>query len=167
MAKQLTPKQKQQVIADYVDCGNYSETGRKHGISKTSVRNIVKADTELSEKFQRKKDEVTANLEKEIEQLNDSVLKIYKKGLIRIFNELDTTKDVLRIATAIATLYDKQLKSAELNMRRQEVDAKMREVAIKESMSKGVDKNSIEDSMNQLEKMVEISRAPLPPHELP
>ena len=34
--KKLTDKQKKLIIADYIECGNYCEVARKHGITDTT-----------------------------------------------------------------------------------------------------------------------------------
>ena len=52
----LTDKQKKQIIADYVDCNNYSEVARKHKISDTTVRKIVKTDEDFFTKLEKKKE---------------------------------------------------------------------------------------------------------------
>lgn len=53
--KKLTDKQKKLIIADYIDCGNYSEVARKYKVSDTAVRKIIKADKDSVKKFEQKK----------------------------------------------------------------------------------------------------------------
>jgi hypothetical protein len=58
----MTDRKRQKILADYVETQNFSETGRMNGVSKTTVRNIVKGDTKISEKLQQKKEENTADM---------------------------------------------------------------------------------------------------------
>ena len=49
--KKLTDKKKKLIIADYIECGNYSEVARKHNVSDTTVRKLVKSDKTSSKKI--------------------------------------------------------------------------------------------------------------------
>ena len=51
----LTDKKKKLIIADYIECGNYSEVARKHKVSDTTVRKLVKSDKDSLEKIEQKK----------------------------------------------------------------------------------------------------------------
>ena len=53
MAKHLTDAKKKQIIADYVECGNYSEVARKHKVSKDTVRRLSNR-TDIVKKEQEK-----------------------------------------------------------------------------------------------------------------
>ena len=44
----LTDKQKKKIIADYMENGNYRETGRINNVSDNTVRNIVNKDQNTS-----------------------------------------------------------------------------------------------------------------------
>lgn len=40
--QRLNNKQKKKMVADYIECGNYSEVGRRHKVSVSTVRKAVK-----------------------------------------------------------------------------------------------------------------------------
>ena len=63
----LTDKQKKEIIADYVECRNYSEVGRKHGVADNTVREIVLSNKDISEKLEQKSKE---NTEEVLEAMN-------------------------------------------------------------------------------------------------
>lgn len=58
----LTDRQKKKIIADYVECQNYSAVARRHKVSRTTVKNVVDADTETCKKLHEKKEENTQSI---------------------------------------------------------------------------------------------------------
>ena len=46
MAKHLTDREKKKIIADYAECGNYSQVARKHKVSFDTVKRVVISDPE-------------------------------------------------------------------------------------------------------------------------
>ena len=58
----LSEKEKQKIIADFVDNGNKSLTARLNKVSPTTVRKLVESNKELLNKFQQKKDESTQSI---------------------------------------------------------------------------------------------------------
>ena len=49
----LTDEMRKKIIADYVDCENYSAVARKYGVSRTTVSNIVNNDSAICEKLKK------------------------------------------------------------------------------------------------------------------
>lgn len=62
MAPRLTDKQKKRIIADYVNLGSYCAVGRLHGISATTVKNVVLKDAETVGLCERKKTKNTMDM---------------------------------------------------------------------------------------------------------
>lgn len=119
MAK-LTDKQKKKIIADYLECQNYSETGRKNGISRTTVKNIIAADPTTCELLHQKKEENTLDVlsyldskAEGIKRLGDYIL---DERLNPVINkeQLDGLS-ISQIVTAYGVLTDKMLKSKEIS----------------------------------------------------
>ena len=108
MARQkLTDKQKKRMIAEYVDCGNYSAVARKFKVSVTTVRHTVKSDTESLKKFHHKKEENTASA---LEWLDSNTQKILSKCemIINSIDEASIKSVPLNLRTvAFGTLLDK------------------------------------------------------------
>ncbi|MFR5110657.1 MAG: helix-turn-helix domain-containing protein [[Clostridium] leptum] len=55
MAKHLTDREKKKIIADYAECGNYSQVARKHKVSFDTVKRVVISDPETVKKAEQKK----------------------------------------------------------------------------------------------------------------
>ena len=74
MAKHLTDAKKKQIIADYVECGNYSEVARKHKVSKDTVRRLSNR-TDIVKKAQEKKEQNTRDMLEYLDQKRDTGFK--------------------------------------------------------------------------------------------
>lgn len=115
--KKLTDKQKKLIIADYIECGNYCEVARKHSITDTTVRHLVKTDKDTLKKIEQKK-------EKNIEDVLDYMdsLKKQKKTVIRKLlqaiedkvDKIDAFTNIKDVASAYGIIIDKELKLREI-----------------------------------------------------
>lgn len=104
----MTDKQKKKIIADYVQIGSYNAVSKIHGVSATTVKNIVLKSADIVEKCEQKKEENTADILEYMEsQRNDvcKVLKICLSELKKPEKYLDTRPQ--QIATTMAILIDK------------------------------------------------------------
>ena len=118
MSKRLTDKQKKKIIADYVQCGNYSEVGRKWGITGTYVKKLVVSDPDSSDKLNQKKEENTLDVLAYLDSQSDSI----KRFGDYIYERLDpkTNKDELKetsireLVTSYGIMIDKMLKGREV-----------------------------------------------------
>ena len=113
----LTDLQKKSIIADYVECGNYSEVARKYNISVTAVKKIVDNDDESLNKFMQKKEENTkSTLEymEEQHELKKRLLDKLLKGIELKVEEIDMFTNVKDLATAYGIILDKELKVLEI-----------------------------------------------------
>ncbi|MCL2391996.1 MAG: phage terminase large subunit [Oscillospiraceae bacterium] len=133
MAKRLTEKQKVKIRADYVNCGNLREVARAHGVSDRTVKRVVNEDAAMTQKVADKKEELELDILSEMQKRSNNVLAIYDKGITRIFNLIDDTKDVARLATAMGILIDKQVMHRDYKGKLQELEFKARELGMKES----------------------------------
>lgn len=108
MAARLTDKQKQKIVADYVQLGNYSTTAKLNGVSRNTVKKIVTGNAEIAEKCQQKKDENTADILNYMEgQMKDvcEVLGVCMSELKKPDRYIKTHPQ--QIATTMAILIDK------------------------------------------------------------
>lgn len=116
MAK-LTDKQKKRIIADYVQCQNYSEVGRKYKISHTAVKNITDGDKETFNKLQQKSIENTKEVLEEMKKRNktkiDLIDKIFKAMDEKLEN-VDVFTSIKDLATAYGIILDKEIKIKEI-----------------------------------------------------
>lgn len=60
--KKLTDRQRKRIIADYTECGNYSEVARKHKINPSTVKRTVDASPGAQEKAEQKKAQNTLDM---------------------------------------------------------------------------------------------------------
>ena len=115
--KKLTDKKKKLIIADYIECGNYSELARKHNVSDTTVRKLVKSDKTSSEKIEQKKEENTQDVLAYMDSLKDRKKTIVDKLLRAIEDKadnLDNFKNIKDVASAYGIIIDKELKLREI-----------------------------------------------------
>lgn len=118
--KKLTDKQKKLIIADYIECSNYSETARKHGITDTTVRHLVKTDRESLKKIEQKKEENMKDVLEYMDGLKDKKKTIISKLLQAIedkVDNLDSFTNIRDVASAYGIIIDKELKLKEMKNR--------------------------------------------------
>ena len=108
MAARLTDRQKKKILADYVQTSNYCATAKINGVSATTVKNIVRANADIVEKCEQKKEENTADVLAYMESQRDTVCQIIGKGLA-VLNDPAKLAEATpsQITTAIGTLIDK------------------------------------------------------------
>ena len=108
MAARLTDRQKKKILADYVQTSNYCATAKLNGVSATTVKNIVRANADIVEKCEQKKEENTADVLAYMESQRDVVCQIIGKGLA-VLNDPAKLAEATpsQITTAIGTLIDK------------------------------------------------------------
>ena len=108
MAKQLTDKQKKQIIADYAELGSYNAVARKHGVAVNTVKNVVTANPDVAQKCTEKKEENAKSILDHMESKRDVVNEIISKGL-DVLNDPRKLAEATpsQITTALGTLIDK------------------------------------------------------------
>lgn len=108
MAARLTDRQKKKILADYVQTNNYCATAKINGVSATTVKNLVRANADIVEKCEQKKEENTTDVLDYMDSQKDLVCQIIKKGLMAL-NDPDKLAQATpsQITTAIGTLIDK------------------------------------------------------------
>lgn len=108
MAARLTDKQKNKIIADYVECRSYNAVAKKHGISDKTVKSIVEANSEFTKKSEQKKEENAADVLAYMESKKSVVCDIIGLGLSTMLDpEKMKNATLSQITTALGTLIDK------------------------------------------------------------
>lgn len=104
----LTDEMRKKIIADYVDCENYSAVARKYNVSRTTVSNIVNGDSAICEKLHRKKEENTKNVLEYMSDKNDAVCELIDLYLNELVSPEKMKKATLnQMATALGIVIDK------------------------------------------------------------
>lgn len=114
MAAHLTDKQKKKIIADFVECGNYSQVARKYNVSFDTVKRVVTRDSETVKKVEEKKEQNTADILAFMDGKKQDVcdiISLYLKYL-QDPNKLDRAS-VQSIATSLGIIIDKFTRDAE------------------------------------------------------
>lgn len=115
----LTDKQKQKIIADYIETQNYCETARINKTDESTVRRIVKSqdNAEIKKKTEEKKEQNTKDILKYMDKIYDKQKKIIDLSLDALIEKLqkpDMFTSVKDIATVYGVIFDKALKYKEV-----------------------------------------------------
>lgn len=115
----LTDKQKQKIIADYINNQNYSETGRMNNVSDKTVRRIIDDERNINvvEKVEQKKEENTKDILEYMDKIYDKQKRIIDLSLEALIDKLqkpDMFTNVKDIATVYGVIFDKALKYKEV-----------------------------------------------------
>lgn len=125
MAK-FTDLEKKNIVADYVDCQNYSEVARKWGVSPEAIRLIVKANNDnILEKLETKKEENTQSTIEYMQTQHETKKRILDKILTAIetkAEDVDMFTNIKDLATAYGIILDKELKVLELQRSKSEIE---------------------------------------------
>ena len=108
MAARLTDRQKKKILADYVQTNNYCATAKINGVSATTVKNLVRANADIVEKCEQKKEENTADVMEYMNDQKDLVCSFIGNGL-EMLNDPEklAAANLSQITTAMGTLIDK------------------------------------------------------------
>lgn len=108
VAARLTDRQKKKILADYVQTNNYCATAKINGVSATTVKNLVRANADIVEKCEQKKEENTADVMEYMNDHKDLVCSFIGKGL-EMLNDPEklAAANLSQITTAMGTLIDK------------------------------------------------------------
>lgn len=108
MAARLTDKQKKKIVADYVQLGSYNAVSKIHGVSATTVKNIVLKSADIVQKCEEKKEQNTADILDYMEGQRDDVCKVLGICLseLKKADRYEKTPPQ-QIATTMAILIDK------------------------------------------------------------
>lgn len=127
MAK-LTDKQKKEIIAYYVECQNYSETGRKFNLNESTIRSVVKNKNnnakEITEMCEQKNNENTEDVLKAMKKRAKTKIKLMDKifeAMDGKLENIDMFTNIKDLATAYGIIMDKELKIWELELKKQEI----------------------------------------------
>lgn len=108
MAARLTDKQKQKIVADYIENGSYRATGKINGVSDSTVKRIVAECGDIKQKIEVKKEQNAKDILAYMESKRDIVCEILGKGLDALNSPYKLAEaSPAQITTALGTLIDK------------------------------------------------------------
>lgn len=126
MAARMTDKKKKKIVADYIELGSYNAAAKLNGVSNHTVKRVVLEVPEIAEKIQDKKDQNTQDILTYMDSKRDIVCEILGKGLDAL-NSPDKLAEATpaQITTAMGTLIDKWVESAERSGKNQDETVKI------------------------------------------
>lgn len=106
----LTDKQRKQLVADYIECGSYSEVARKYGMSVNGAKKVVQTDKTSARRCKAKKDENTLAMLDYLDSKKDEAQGIISQ-ILRNLRDSERLKDASprEQATVMAIVIDKFL----------------------------------------------------------
>ena len=125
MAKRLTEKEINKIVADYITTQNYSETSRINNVNEKTVRRIIKEQNheEMVQKAEQKKEEDTKDILEYMDTIKEKQKKIIDLSLQALEDKLkspDMFTNVKDIATVYGVIFDKALKYKEIQLKSKE-----------------------------------------------
>lgn len=108
MTYRISDKIKKQIIADYVESGNYSAVARKHGISKDTVRRFVQKHEDVTKIAEEKKEQNTKDMLEYMDSKKQDAMKFIDLALAEMMDpdKLKRT-GVQALATSLGIVVDK------------------------------------------------------------
>lgn len=126
MAKHLTDKQKKQIIANYVECQNYSQVARKYNISRNTVKAVVMSDKKIADKCQQKKEQNSVDILEYMESQKKQVCSLLDSYLSAMQDSSKIKRaGVLQLATALGIVIDKYTATAQNDQALKKLDEVM------------------------------------------
>lgn len=110
-------KKRKEIVADYIECNNYSEVARKHNVSVDTVRRYVREDKDFANNLKQKKEENTQSTIEYMQTQHETKKRILDKILKAIEEKsenIDMFTNIKDLATAYGIILDKELKVLEL-----------------------------------------------------
>ena len=129
MAKRLTDKDKNKIIADYMENQNYSETARINNVGVNTVKRLVLSqdNEEMARKSKQKKEENTKDILEYMDKIAEKQKKIIDLSLEVLEEKLsnpDLFTNIRDVAIVYGTIFDKSLKYKEMKLREEEIKYK-------------------------------------------
>ena len=106
MAPRLTDRQKKRIISDYVNIGSYNTVGKMHGISATTVKNVVLKNSETVGLCEQKKKQNTMDMLEFLETRKKKTQDIIDQ-LLDCMPDKIPRASLVQIVTAYGVLVDK------------------------------------------------------------
>lgn len=104
----MTDKRRQEIIADYIECGSYRETAKRFQISPNTVKHYVQKGEQVAQRCAEKKEENARDVLACMEEKKDKACLIIDTYLNRMLDEEVIKKmNGTQLATSLAIIIDK------------------------------------------------------------
>ncbi len=111
----LTDRERQKIIADYVETESYRETGRINEVSPNTVRKVVENEPEIAQKCTQKKEQTTQDMLSFIESRRDKA-QLFIDAALEVLPEKLDGASLNQVATALGIVVDKFTKLKEIDL---------------------------------------------------
>lgn len=152
MAARLTDRQKKKIIADYVELGSFNAAAKANGVSRNTVKAVVMADSEVSQKAAQKKEQNTVDMLAYMEKRKkeaQGVIDDYLKALADP-NKIEMAK-LSEVATAMGIVIDKFVNTPiknQLDRQKLELEIVKLESQVKDSQPEEEAEDNFMDALN-------------------
>ena len=152
MAARLTDRQKKKIIADYVELGSFNAAAKANGVSRNTVKAVVMADSEVSQKAAQKKEQNTIDMLAYMEKRKkeaQGVIDDYLKALADP-NKIEMAK-LSEVATVMGIVIDKFVNipvKNQLDRQKLELEIVKVESKIKDSQPEEESEGNFMDALN-------------------
>jgi len=127
MAKKISETVRKKIIADFAMHPNNSAVARMNGVSKTTVRNVIKSEPELSAIVQQKQEEATQTVLEYIESQGSKKIKLIGKlldAMIEKAENVDLFTNIKDLGMVYGIIVDKEYKPLEHGIKNREMEIK-------------------------------------------
>lgn len=108
MGKHIDDRTRKRIVADYIECGNYSAVARKYKCSVDSVRRYVAKNKDVARKAKEKKEQNTADMLAYMDGKKQDAMKFIDLALEEMMKPEKLKKSsVQSLATSLGIIVDK------------------------------------------------------------
>lgn len=106
--RQLTDKERKQMVADYVTTQNYRKVAAKWGVSDATVRKWVMQDGATLKKCEQKREQNTQDVLEHMDAQKDAIIGLLDSYVAALCDPGKISKaSILQLATALGIIIDK------------------------------------------------------------
>ena len=111
--RKLTDRQRKEVIADYLDCGNYVTIAKAYGVNRSTIKRIVDANkVRMQEQYLKQEDVESADVATYMDSKAEVVCKLIDDYLAELIDrERLEGAPLNQIASAMGVVIDKFIKN--------------------------------------------------------
>lgn len=123
MGKHIDDRTRKRIVADYIECGNYSAVARKYKCSVDSVRRYVAKNKDVARKAKEKKEQNTADMLAYMDGKKQDAMKFIDLALEEMMKPEKLKKSsVQSLATSLGIIVDKFTPTAQTDKSLEKLD---------------------------------------------
>lgn len=129
MGKHIDDRTRKRIVADYIECGNYSAVARKYKCSVDSVRRYVAKNKDVARKAKEKKEQNTADMLAYMDGKKQDAMKFIDLALEEMMKPEKLKKSsVQSLATSLGIIVDKFTPTAQTDKSLEKLDEVLKKI---------------------------------------